>query len=63
MNVGITPDSRFEVASATDLPRDMTIDRLNQRRTLTEQFDLLDQIVRRQISWSQPGPEGGAFRG
>jgi hypothetical protein len=37
--VGVTPDSRFELASATDLPADLTLDRLNRRRALAEQFD------------------------
>ncbi len=37
--MGITPESRFELATATDLPADITLDRLNQRRTLAEQFD------------------------
>lgn len=38
--MGITPESRFELTGATDLPADITLDRLNQRRTLTDQFDL-----------------------
>jgi hypothetical protein len=37
--VGITPESRFEVASATDRPADLTLDRLDRRRSLVEQFD------------------------
>jgi uncharacterized protein (DUF1501 family) len=37
--VGITPDSRFEVASATEMPADVTLDRLDRRRRLAEQFD------------------------
>jgi hypothetical protein len=37
--MGITPDSRFELATATELPADITIDRMNQRRSLAEQFD------------------------
>jgi hypothetical protein len=37
--MGITPDSRFELASASQLPVDMTLDRLNRRRSLAEQFD------------------------
>jgi hypothetical protein len=37
--LGITPESRFEVASATSLPGDITLDRLNKRLTLAEQFD------------------------
>ena len=37
--MGITPDSRFELATATELPRDITLDRLDGRRSLVEQFD------------------------
>ena len=37
--LGITPESRFELAASTQLPVDMTLDRLNQRRSLVEQFD------------------------
>ena len=37
--MGITPESRFELATATELPADVTLDRLNKRRSLVEQFD------------------------
>jgi hypothetical protein len=37
--MGISPDGRFELAAGTSLPSDMTLDRLNQRRRLVEQFD------------------------
>ncbi len=37
--MGVTPESRFELASATELPAEITLDRLNQRRSLLEQFD------------------------
>jgi hypothetical protein len=37
--VGITPESRFDLATGTQLPVDMTLDRLNRRRSLVEQFD------------------------
>jgi hypothetical protein len=37
--MGITPEGGFELASATDLPADMTLDRLDRRRSLVEQFD------------------------
>jgi hypothetical protein len=37
--MGIRPESRFELASATQLPADMTLDRLNRRRALVDQFD------------------------
>ncbi|HXG11355.1 MAG TPA: DUF1501 domain-containing protein [Gemmataceae bacterium] len=37
--LGITPESRFELAAATELPADITLDRLDRRRSLLEQFD------------------------
>jgi hypothetical protein len=37
--MGITPESRFELATATELPADVTLDRLNTRRSLVDQFD------------------------
>ena len=38
--LGITPESRFELATSTGLPVDITVDRLNRRRSLVEQFDM-----------------------
>jgi hypothetical protein len=37
--MGISPASRFEIADATELPAEITLDRLDRRRTLTQQFD------------------------
>ncbi len=37
--VGITPESRFELASATRLAHDITLDRLDRRRSLLQQLD------------------------
>ncbi len=37
--VGITPESRFHLASSTRLDADLTLDRLNRRRSLLQQFD------------------------
>src|SRR5262249_112051 len=37
--MGITPESRFELAAATRLPADMTLDRLSKRRSLAEQLN------------------------
>jgi len=37
--IGLTPDSHFVVPSATSLQSDVTLDRLNRRRSLVEQFD------------------------
>ena len=38
--MGVTSDSRFELATATDLPKEMTLDRLDRRRSLLDQFDI-----------------------
>jgi hypothetical protein len=56
--LGITPDSRFELATATDLPADMTLDRLNERRGLVEQFDQ----ARGDLDRSAPGQSADRFR-
>jgi len=37
--MGITPESRFELLNATDLPGEVTLDRLDRRKSLLEQFD------------------------
>ncbi len=37
--LGITPNSRFEIAPEAELPPDITLDRLRRRRSLLEQFD------------------------
>ncbi len=37
--MGITPDSRLTIAAATELPAELSIDRLNRRRSLLDQFD------------------------
>lgn len=37
--LGITSKSRFELANATRLPADITLDRLNRRARLVDQFD------------------------
>jgi hypothetical protein len=38
-HLGITRDSRFEIASEAELPPEMTLDRLRRRRSLIEQLD------------------------
>ena len=45
--MGITPASRFELATSTRLPAEMTLDRLNRRRTLLDQFDLARRDLER----------------
>jgi hypothetical protein len=37
--LGITPESRFEIAPEAELPAEMTLDRLHDRRSLLVQFD------------------------
>jgi hypothetical protein len=37
--LGITPESRFEIAPEAELPAGMTLDRLSTRRSLLEQFE------------------------
>lgn len=37
--LGITPSGRFSIAPNTELPSEMTLDRLNGRKSLLEQFD------------------------
>lgn len=37
--MGITPESRFELSSATELPAGVTLDRLDRRRSLAQQLD------------------------
>jgi Protein of unknown function (DUF1501) len=36
---GITPESRFELGEVTNLPQELTLDRLDRRRTLLEQLE------------------------
>jgi hypothetical protein len=49
--LGVTPESRFELSASTRLPADMTLDRLDGRRRLVEQFDL----ARRDLERSSAG--------
>ncbi len=37
--MGITPDSKLSISAATNMPAELTLDRLNQRRSLLDQFD------------------------
>jgi hypothetical protein len=56
--MGITPDSRFELATATELPADVTVDRLNRRKSLVEQFD----DARRDLERTEPGKARDHYR-
>ncbi len=53
--VGISNDSRFSLASATNLGPQLTIDRLHQRRSLLQQLDQ----ARREADALTPGPSPG----
>jgi hypothetical protein len=56
--MGVTADSRFELATATELPRDITLDRLDVRRSLVEQFDR----TRRDLSAAESGRGFNRYR-
>jgi hypothetical protein len=56
--LGITSDSRFELATATELPADVTLDRLDRRRSLVAQFDQ----ARGEFDRSQAGQSADRFR-
>lgn len=56
--MGIAPDGRFELATATDLPTEMTLDRLDTRRSLAEQFDR----ARRDLHQSDAGKSVNRYR-
>jgi hypothetical protein len=56
--MGISPDSRFELASATELPAEITLDRLDRRRSLVEQLDQ----ARRDLGASDAGRGADRFR-
>jgi len=56
--LGITPASRFEIASATELPDGITLDRLDRRRSLIQQFDQ----ARRDLHTSDAGRTHDRFR-
>ncbi len=48
---GVTPESRFRLSTVTNLPDGLTVDRLDRRRTLLEQFERsrpeLDRMLER----------------
>ncbi len=56
--VGITPESRFELAGATELRPELTIDRLNRRQSLVAQFDR----ARRDLEDSAAGQSVDRYR-
>lgn len=56
--VGLSSDSHFVVPSATSLAGDVTLDRLNRRRSLVEQFD----ETRRHLTQSASGRQLDRYR-
>jgi len=56
--MGITPESRFELTNASRLPADITLDRLNRRCSLVEQFDR----ARPDLEQSPAGKTSDRFR-
>jgi hypothetical protein len=57
--VGVGPDARFGLASGTDRPLEITLDRLDTRRSLVQQFDR----ARRDLSHSDAGQSLDRARG
>lgn len=49
--MGVAPDCRFTLSGASQLPGDLTLDRLERRRSLLEQFD----AARRHSAAAEPG--------
>ncbi len=56
--LGITPESRFVLPGATDMAADLTLDRLNRRRSLVEQFD----DARRDLDVTRAGQSVDRYR-
>jgi len=56
--MGISADGRFEIAGAADPSSDLTLDRLDSRRTLVEQFDQ----ARRDLTVADAGRSRDHFR-
>jgi hypothetical protein len=56
--MGITADGRFEIAGAADPSSDLTLDRLDARRTLVEQLD----AARRDLTATDAGRGRDRFR-
>jgi hypothetical protein len=56
--LGIGSDGRFELAAGTQLPAEMTLDRLDRRRRLVEQFD----DVRRDLDRTSAGRSLDRYR-
>ncbi len=55
---GVAPEGRFELATATELPTDMTLDRLSRRRGLVDQFDR----ARRDLDRTEAGRSFDRYR-
>jgi Protein of unknown function (DUF1501) len=56
--VGISPDSRFELAAGRSLPDEITLNRLDSRRSLVEQFE----SARKDLHETDPGRSLNRYR-
>ncbi len=56
--IGLSEDSYFQVPSATDLPRDVTLDRLHRRKSLVGQLD----AARRDLATTPRGKQMDRYR-
>ncbi len=56
--VGITPESRFELTGNRSVPPELTLDRLDRRRSLVEQFEQ----ARRDLDRGDPGRSVDGYR-
>src|SRR5207247_1846479 len=56
--LGITPESRFEMGAAAEQPAEITIDRLDQRRSLLRQFE----AACKDLSQTPAGQSGDRYR-
>jgi hypothetical protein len=56
--LGITPESRFELSGAGQLPADVTLDRLDRRRSLLDQLE----EARRDLDQTPAGQSGDRYR-
>jgi hypothetical protein len=56
--LGVTPDSRFEMGAAAELPAEIPIDRLDRRRSLLDQFE----TARRDLGEAAAGRSSDRYR-
>jgi uncharacterized protein (DUF1501 family) len=56
--MGLSPESHFYVPAATELQHDVTLDRLNRRKSLVEQLD----VARRDLAGTDRGRQFDRYR-